>query len=433
MTIPTEPTDSHINLYAHKPLTLVPLLKSHLPRALPVLSTILETASSSSPSASSSTSKPSASRYDVVWATFPPDYFPGRENDPDHSRSHDGPEGIWAVVVRMQEGDSIHLRFYCSAEITPSTIGDINTENETEIEQKIQDFVKAVTECIVGIYGQEVTLGAISSRWNQVMRGVVDARELVECSVFLAPTGCRLREGYLDEGGIKGDTDEGMLADMGLKLDRARDGDIDMVSHLTLPATHHPISQSRTDCTHLNPHTPPHAIVSVPPRFQVISSLAELGTTNTQIQSTCDVPRPHAYYASRAHLSTVIRQADSRNEAVCWIVVHADGALGALYTLPAWRRKGLAEIVVRQNIRYRRTQLDDHEKHGEESIDIVGGEHEAKSQRNFCYVFKGNTASERLWVKLGWEEGWGVRWIVNRKVEEARGKVARFSHDDEEG
>jgi len=46
-------------------------------------------------------------------------------------------------------------------------------------------------------------------------------------------------------------------------------------------------------------------------------------------------------------------------------------------------------------------------------------------------VFKGNTASERLWVKMGWEEGWGVKWIVNRKVEEARGKVERFSHPDE--
>jgi hypothetical protein len=52
-------------------------------------------------------------------------------------------------------------------------------------------------------------------------------------------------------------------------------------------------------------------------------------------------------------------------------------------------------------------------------------------RRDFCYVFKGNTASERLWVKMGWEEGWGVRWIVNRKVEEARGKVERFSHPDE--
>jgi GNAT superfamily N-acetyltransferase len=135
----------------------------------------------------------------------------------------------------------------------------------------------------------------------------------------------------------------------------------------------------------------------------------------TQIQSTCDVPRPLAYYVSRSHCSTVIRQI-STQEAVCWIILHADGALGALYTLPDWRRKGLAEIVVRQNIRWRNLHLDG-----------KGG------RRDFCYVFKGNTASERLWVKMGWEEGWGVRWIVNRKVEEARGKVARFSHPDEEG
>jgi hypothetical protein len=33
---------------------------------------------------------------------------------------------------------------------------------------------------------------------------------------------------------------------------------------------------------------------------------------------------------------------------------------------------------------------------------------------------------------LGWEDGWGVRWIVNREVEQARGKISRFSHPDEE-
>jgi hypothetical protein len=78
----------------------------------------------------------------------------------------------------------------------------------------------------------------------------------------------------------------------------------------------------------------------------------------------------------------------------------------------------LAEIVVRQNIKSRQTQLSQHQSQGAQ-------------RRDFCYVFKGNTASERLWVKMGWEEGWGVRWIVNRKVEEARGKVERFSHPDE--
>jgi len=60
------------------------------------------------------------------------------------------------------------------------------------------------------------------------------------------------------------------------------------------------------------------------------------------------------------------------------------------------------------------------------SLDKGGGK-----TRDFCYVFKGNHASEGLWRKMGWVEGWGVRWIVNREVEEARGKVARFSHPNE--
>jgi hypothetical protein len=93
-----------------------------------------------------------------------------------------------------------------------------------------------------------------------------------------------------------------------------------------------------------------------------------------------------------------------------------------LYTIPQWRRKGLAEIVVRRNIQSRQGIT----KSSAEEVE------EKERRRDFCYVFKGNTASERLWVKMGWEEGWGVRWIVNRKVEEARGKVERFSHPDEQ-
>lgn len=113
------------------------------------------------------------------------------------------------------------------------------------------------------------------------------------------------------------------------------------------------------------------------------------------------------------------------------MVLHADGSLGALYTIPSWRRKGLAEVVVRQNIRHRLTRDSAGDLLMESEDNDSNGKEKEKERRNFCYVFKGNTASERLWVKLGWEEGWGVRWIVNRKVEETRGKVARFSHADE--
>jgi hypothetical protein len=77
----------------------------------------------------------------------------------------------------------------------------------------------------------------------------------------------------------------------------------------------------------------------------------------------------------------------------------------------------LGEVVVKHNVGSRAASIEE-EKSG------LG--------REFCYVFKGNLASEGLWAKMGWEDGWGVRWIVNREVEEARGKISRFSHPDEE-
>jgi hypothetical protein len=57
-------------------------------------------------------------------------------------------------------------------------------------------------------------------------------------------------------------------------------------------------------------------------------------------------------------------------------------------------------------------------------------EGESKGLQDFCYVFRGNIASEGLWRKLGWTEGWGVRWIVNSEAEKDRGKVERFHEAD---
>ena len=127
----------------------------------------------------------------------------------------------------MAEG-RIHLRFYCSAETTIT---------EGEGEEGIQEFVRGVTESIVGIYGTEIMLGGIDSRWNEVMRDVVDARELVECAVFLAPNyptaGAVTGEEVNGRGdgvvGTEEDRDEEVLDRMGLMVDRARDEDIPIV------------------------------------------------------------------------------------------------------------------------------------------------------------------------------------------------------------
>lgn len=151
-----------------------------------------------------------------------------------------------------------------------------------------------------------------------------------------------------------------------------------------------------------------------------------------QIKKTCDVPRPFEYYASRSPHTTVIRESHAPRRAICWIIHHADGALGALYTLPEWRRRGLAAVAVRRRMEGRRVFLSSTSSSSSSRLLSSGGqveEGEGQSQ-DFCYVFKGNKASEGLWLKLGWKEGWGVRWIVNREAERDRGKVERFHEAD---
>jgi len=203
MTIPTDPSPG-VKLYAHEPRSLIPLLHQHQPRSLPVLSSIYENLLI--PEQISN-----ATGCDVVWATFPPNHLPSSDRE------------IWGVVVKMPE-DRIHLRFYCSAESAA-------TGSE---EEGIQEFIRGVTGCIVEIYGIEIMLGAIDSRWNSVMRGVVDARDLVECAVFLAPmsstAGAEPEQGVEVEDG-DGTGDEEVLAGMGLIVDRARDEDMSIVCH----------------------------------------------------------------------------------------------------------------------------------------------------------------------------------------------------------
>jgi hypothetical protein len=201
MTIPTE-SQSGVRLYAHEPSTLIPLLSRHQPRSLPVLSSIFENLSTPQP-------KSNGTGCDVVWATFPDDRLPSNDD-----------EDLWAVVIRMQEFERIHLRFYCSAEQT------------TSVTQEDEEFVRGVTESIVGLYGVEIMLGAIDSRWNIVMRGVVDARELVECAVFLAPMSVAAEAGSeqrVRDGEGRGD--EEVLDGLGLTVDRARDEDLSIVRH----------------------------------------------------------------------------------------------------------------------------------------------------------------------------------------------------------
>lgn len=107
---------------------------------------------------------------------------------------------------------------------------------------------------------------------------------------------------------------------------------------------------------------------------------------------------PPPYILSRSAYTTLLRPQEG-GRPVCWILTHADGALGALYTLPEWRRKGLAKLVVRERLR-------DMAKEGNGVL------------RANLQVEAGNTASEALWRSLGWGPAWRVGWVYSDEDQE---------------
>ncbi len=62
------------------------------------------------------------------------------------------------------------------------------------------------------------------------------------------------------------------------------------------------------------------------------------------------------------------------DELACWVLMHDDGAMGPLYTLPKWRRNGFAQVVM---------------------VDLMKKIIDRKDLP-FAYIVKGNTASEKL-------------------------------------
>jgi GNAT superfamily N-acetyltransferase len=72
--------------------------------------------------------------------------------------------------------------------------------------------------------------------------------------------------------------------------------------------------------------------------------------------TTRDIHAPLDYHIGRLPYTTVIRPvptpSTSNPTAVAWILNHSDGCLlGALYTTPEYRRRGLARMVTQERVR----------------------------------------------------------------------------------
>lgn len=95
-------------------------------------------------------------------------------------------------------------------------------------------------------------------------------------------------------------------------------------------------------------------------------------------------------------------------------MTHADGSIGALYTLPEWRRKGLAKIVVAERLR---SMAETPSLGRTEEEKQLRAEASRKLRANL-QVEENNEASEALWKGLGWEPAWSVGWVYSREDQE---------------
>lgn len=247
-----------VELYAHEPKSLLPLLNKYLPRSLPVIATIRENLSAPSSSTSTSGSISGRSHDEPVYATFLPGEIPDPDADfdGDDTRTGTGDQNqrMWGVVVRTHDSASPQLRLFCSAESksgseisTPCSVDTTHTNNGVGesgddrnvsrtngggkvggkwSEERIQEFVTSLTEAVVRIWGKEIVLGSVDSRWNKRVREVVDSEEYVECTVFLAPA-------YVPDERMDRELEERVGA-LGLEFDEAHDGDMDVVSLIPL-------------------------------------------------------------------------------------------------------------------------------------------------------------------------------------------------------
>lgn len=99
------------------------------------------------------------------------------------------------------------------------------------------------------------------------------------------------------------------------------------------------------------------------------------------------------YYASRAAHTTVLRPTATQDNPtplpVAWFMTHGDGSVGALHTMPDYRRRGLAKVLIAKHL----------------------GDLEARGVPVYCNVENGNEISAKLWEGLGWTRGWNATWI----------------------
>lgn len=336
-----------LKLYSHDPASLFPLLKRWLPHSQTVVGAMLNNPTPPSENNISVERDVLQGRpLERMYASFPPGQIPSDE------------DRDWLVTVALPEpSEQIRVWHRLEVEGNQAEMAATRTIPQPEAGHSLDDdevklaldlYIQAVQQ-MRQLYPRYWVVGQVNSLWEGGLRKALDAPSRTICRVFLAP---KVEPPAMPEE----DFDK-----LGLKLDHTREGDETEV-RLALPSS----------------------------------------GVDTQMSILTKYHSP-AYILARSPYTTLLRPKEG-GRPVCWILTHADGSLGALYTLPEWRRRGLAKVVVRERLRAMAKEGD--------------GVLRANLQ-----VEDGNTASESMWRGLNWEPAWQVGWVYSAEDEERyRGK-----------
>lgn len=320
----------HQDIWPHEPKSLLPLLRKNLPHSLAVHSLIASNDFARPTSPISQEPCPQLEADDAiahVWCTFPPSAL-------------SSPPPIYNMIAIVPRPQEFQTRSFCSAE---ANLPDPETEAEAV------RVVVASHLTLRRMYSWMLLAGGVHERWLSALLEAVGTKSRVDTYLWLSPEGGSPALD-LDEAEVQRQLEaEGLILDHGRACDAQ--------------------------------------IVTRPDFLTVRRSLM------VQICDTREAQSPISYYYKQLPHTTVLRPKSAPDEppkrAVCWIMTHAAGDQGVLYTLPEWRRKGLAKIVTA-------VRLKEAAKSG---------------VRGFVWVFAGNAASNALWENLGWEKQWTARWV----------------------
>ena len=338
-------SETATRLYAHEPRSLLPLLRAHLPHTLVIVGTILANRVSNDEKGPVDDDTPLPPPLPPVYATFPPPAH-GGDVTLDTLREAGIGEYEWLVAVALPlPSEQIRLHHALVAATPDQQTGPAKAAAERTIELAIREMAR--------MYPTQLVVGNTHEMFESVTRRVVGGAERTKTYIYVAPH-AGFGHTEIDLAGVGGVDKEGLV------LDHGRPSDAPVVS---LGLDH--------GCALLT-------------RFQIFE-------TNKY--------RLEEYYALRGAYTTCLRRRSDTvpnpNPCEVWVMTHGDGSLGALWTQPAFRRRGLAKVVMAEHL----------------------AKEEARGVPGFCYIEEGNEASMKLFSSLGWSPlPWTTYWIYERSV-----------------